>query len=72
MPGTRLGILNILSLIHTIQYNSYKPKFIQESCKEDFVLMQETWVRSLAWEDPLEKGKDIHSSNPAWRIPRTV
>ena len=23
--------------------------------------MQETWVRSLGWEDPLEKGKAIHS-----------
>jgi len=24
--------------------------------------MQETWVRSLGWEDPLEKGKATHSS----------
>ena len=24
--------------------------------------MQETWVQSLAWEDPLEKGKATHSS----------
>ena len=31
--------------------------------------MQETWVRSLGWEDPLEKGKAIHSSIIAWRIP---
>ena len=31
--------------------------------------MQETWVRSLGWEDPLEKGKAIHSSLLAWRIP---
>ena len=34
--------------------------------------MQETWVRSLDWEDPLEKGKATHSSILAWRIPRTV
>ena len=34
--------------------------------------MRETWVRSLGWEDPLEKGKAIHSSILAWRIPRTV
>ena len=27
--------------------------------------MQETWVLSLGWEDPLEKGKAIHSSIPA-------
>ena len=30
---------------------------------------QETWVLSLGWEDPLEKGKATHSSILAWRIP---
>ena len=34
--------------------------------------MWETWVRSLAWEDPLEKGKDTHSSILAQKIPWTV
>ena len=34
--------------------------------------MQETWVRSLGWEDPLEKGQATHSSILAWRIPWTV
>ena len=34
--------------------------------------MQETWVRTLDWEDPLEKGKVTHSSILAWRIPWTV
>ena len=34
--------------------------------------MKETWVLSLGWEDPLEKGKAIHSSTLAWRIPWTV
>ena len=34
--------------------------------------MWETWVRSLGWEDPLEKGKAAHSSVLAWRIPWTV
>jgi len=33
--------------------------------------MRETWVRSLGWEDPLEKGKAAHSSIPAWRMPWT-
>ena len=28
--------------------------------------MQETWVQSLRWEDPLEKGKATHSSILAW------
>ena len=32
---------------------------------------QETWVQSLSWEDPLEKGKATHSSM-AWKIPGTV
>ena len=32
----------------------------------------ETWVQSLGWEDPLEKGKATHSSILAWRIPWTV
>ena len=33
--------------------------------------MQKTWVQSLGWEDPLEKGKATHSSILAWRIPWT-
>ena len=31
--------------------------------------MRETWVRSLGWEDPLEKEIATHSSILAWRIP---
>ena len=31
--------------------------------------MQETWVRSLGWEDTLEKGMATHSRILAWRIP---
>ena len=31
--------------------------------------MQETWVRFLGWEDPLEEGMATHSSFLAWRIP---
>ena len=31
--------------------------------------MRETWVQSLGWEDPLEKGKATRSSILAWRIP---
>ena len=34
--------------------------------------MWETWVQSLGWEDPLEKGRATHSSILAWRIPWTV
>ena len=31
--------------------------------------MQETWVRSLGWQDPLEEEMITHSSILAWRIP---
>ena len=33
--------------------------------------MQETRVRFLGWEDPLEKEMATHSSTPAWKIPWT-
>ena len=33
--------------------------------------MQETWVRSLGWEDPLEKERATNSSTLAWKIPWT-
>ena len=33
--------------------------------------IQETWVLSLGWDDPLEKGMVTHSSILAWRIPWT-
>ena len=33
--------------------------------------MQETWVQSLGWDDPLEKGMATHSSILAWEVPRT-
>ena len=31
--------------------------------------MQETWVRSLGWEEPLEEGMAAHSSILTWRLP---
>ena len=34
--------------------------------------MQETWVPSLGWEDPLEKGKATHFSILVWRIAWSV
>ena len=34
--------------------------------------MQETWVLSLGWEDPLEKGMATHYSILTWRITWTV
>ena len=34
--------------------------------------MQETWVQSQGWKDPMEKGKATHSSILAWRNPWTI
>ena len=35
------------------------------------VMLQETWVQFLIWEDPLEKDMETHSCILAWRIPWT-
>ena len=35
---------------------------------KNLLAVQESWVQSLGWEDPLEKGKATHSSIVAWRI----
>ena len=46
------------------------PSFVAQLVK-NLPAMWETWVRSLGWEDTLEKGKAAHSSILAWRIPWT-
>ena len=38
---------------------------------KDLSALQEIWVRSLGWEDPLEKEMATYSSILAWRIPWT-
>ena len=43
----------------------------RRSGKEPALPMQETWVPSLGWEDPLEKEMATHSSILVWRIART-
>jgi len=42
------------------------------SAGKELPAIWETWVQSLGWEDPLEKGKATHSSILAWIIPWTV
>jgi len=60
-PGERMG--------YPLQY-AWASLVAQQV--KDPPTMLETWVQSLGWEDPLEKGKTIHSSILAWRIPWTV
>ena len=38
---------------------------------KNLLAVRETWVQSLGWDDPLEKGMATHSSVLAWRIPWT-
>ena len=60
---TRLKRLSIAYLIKASQVAQWVKNLpeMQE--------IQETWVQSLAWEDPLEEGMTTHSSILAWRIP---
>ena len=43
--------------------------FLTAQLVKNLPAMWETWVQTLGWEDPLEKGKATHSSVLAWRIP---
>ena len=47
----------------------YSWAFLVAQLVKNPLTMWETWVQSLGWEDPLEKGKATHSSILAWRIP---
>ena len=48
---------------------SYHQASLVAQLVKNLSAMQETWIRSLGWEDPLEKGTAAHSSSLAWRIP---
>ena len=50
----------------------YSGAFLVAQLVKNPPAMWETWVQSLDWEDPLEKGKATHSSILAWSIPWTV
>ena len=47
---------------------SYHQASLVAQLVKNLSAMQETWIRSLGWEDPLEKGTAAHSSVLAWRI----
>ena len=51
--------------------NTILKSFSGGSDGKNLPAMQETWVRSLGQEDPLEEGRATHSSILAWRIPWT-
>ena len=47
------------------------PGFLVAQTGKCLPAIRETWVRSLGWEDPLEKEMATHSSTLAWKIPWT-
>ena len=49
-----------------IGINIYALGFSGGSAGKESACCGETWVQSLGWEDPLEKGKATHSSILAW------
>ena len=61
-----MGIFTLLYYMHRHTYNEYKYIFSRASLVAHLVknppAMQETWVQTLGWEDPLEKGTATHSS----------
>ena len=62
-----------VGLSFSVKDTVYQPlhKSLVAQLVKNLPAMQETWVRSLGWEDPLEKGKATHTSILAWRIPWT-
>ena len=57
---------DVEEMIHPLAYSG--ASLIAQSVK-NLPAMQETWVRSLGQEDPLENEMATHSSIIAWRIP---
>ena len=51
--------------------SGFEVAFLVTQMVKNLPVMQEMWVRSLGWEDPLEKGMATHSCILAWRIPQT-
>ena len=60
------GISSGEGIVYPLQYSWVS---LVSQLVKNLPAMWETWVRSLGWEDPLEKGMATHSSLLAWRIP---
>ena len=59
--------INNVVIVSGCQWASLAPQMVK-----NLPAMQETWVRSLGWEDTLEKEMAMRSSVLAWRIPGTA
>ena len=68
-PQTRPGSWKTFNKRHYFEARIASPwAFLVAQTVKNLPAMQETWVRPLNWEDPLEKGKATHSSILAWTI----
>ena len=65
-----LSYIVVVSMLYYVVMFMWFKSFPHGSVKNP-PAMQETWVSSLGWEDPLERGMAAHSSILAWRIPWT-
>ena len=65
------SLLRFGKVIEEAQYPWYRASLVAQLVKNP-PAMQEAWIQSLGWEDPLEKEKATHCSILAWRIPWTV
>ena len=65
-----ISIITLSYRLFSLSSKSFWASLVAHTVK-DLPAMQETWVRSLGWEDPLEKGMAPHSSILVWRIPWT-
>ena len=52
---------------YLVEIKTFRASLVAQTVK-NLLAMQESWVRSLGWEDPLEKGMATLSSILAWRI----
>ena len=64
IPG--MGRSTVEGIGYPLQYSW--TSFVTQQVN-NLLAVQETWVRSLSWEDPLDKGKATHSTILAWEIP---
>ena len=55
----------------TVQSDTLSGASLVAQTVKNLPAVRETWVQSLGWEDPLEKGMATHSSILPWRIPWT-
>ena len=59
-------------IVHGVAKSNLWASQVGGSVVKNLPAMRKTWVQSLGWEDPLEKGKATHSSILAWRIPQIL